>query len=165
METLAVQRTRNNVTTPAADEIRITRVFEAPRELVWKAWTTPAMRANWFGCAAFTTTKAEADVRTGGEWKVTMRAPDGLDYLAYGTYIEVSPIERIVLTHQWDRPVVDVNPPRHQTRVEVTLHDEKGRTRLEFRQTGLATEASRDSHIGGWCDSMDALSRLFPGQG
>ena len=163
METIVDQRTRNNVTTPAADGIHITRIFDAPRELVWKAWTTPAILVKWFGCSAFITTKAEVDVRTGGEWKVTMRAPDGLDYLAYGTYIDVSPIERIMLTHQWDRPVVDVNPPHHQTRVEVTLHDENGRTRLEFRQTGLATEASRDSHIGGWCDSMDALSRLFQG--
>ncbi|HQW87448.1 MAG TPA: SRPBCC domain-containing protein, partial [Flavobacteriales bacterium] len=56
----------NNVATPASDEIRITRVFDAPRALVWKAWTTPAMLVQWFGCAVFTTISAEADVRDGG---------------------------------------------------------------------------------------------------
>ena len=163
METLTAQRVRNQVATPAPDEIRITRVFEAPRALVWKAWTAPDMLLHWFGCAAFTTTRAEVDVRVGGRWQVTMRSPDGLDYLAYGTYLELSPIERIVFTHHWDRPVVDVNPPFHETRVTVTLHDEGARTRLEFRQTGLATEASRDSHIGGWCDSMDKLADRLAG--
>ncbi|MBL8001518.1 MAG: SRPBCC domain-containing protein [Flavobacteriales bacterium] len=158
MDTLLTQQARNNVRTPAADEIRITRVFDAPRELVWKAWTTPAMLVHWFGCAAFTTTHAEADVRVGGTWRVIMRSPDGEDFPAYGTYTAVRPIEHLAFTHHWEKEVAGVNPPHHRTLVTVDLHAEEGRTRLEFRQTGLATEASRDSHIGGWCDSMDALA-------
>ncbi len=149
--------TGNIVTTPTANEIRISRVFGAPRELVYKAWTTAEMLVHWFGCAAFTTVGAEADVRVGGSWRVVMRSPDGTDFTAFGRYLELSPVERIILTHQWEKQVVEVNPALHETIVTVELFDVAGGTRLEFRQTGLASEASRDSHIGGWCDSMDAL--------
>jgi uncharacterized protein YndB with AHSA1/START domain len=148
---------RNIVSTPAPDEIRITRRFNAPRALVFKAWTDPTMLVHWFGCAAFTTIDARADARAGGEWCVLMRSPDGEDFPAYGEYIEVVVPERILMTHQWEKQVVDVNPARHMTRVTVEFFEEGSGTRLEFRQTGLATIASRDSHIGGWSDSMDAL--------
>lgn len=158
METLTVQRTRNNVSTPAPDELRITRVFNAPRKLVWHAWTTPAMLVHWFGCAAFSTIDAVADLREGGRWRVVMRAPDGVDYPAYGAYTSVRPIDHLAFTHQWEKQVVEVNPANHRTLVAVDLHDEDGKTRMEFRQTGLVNAASRDSHIGGWCDSMDKLA-------
>lgn len=158
MEAPTAQRHRNSVQTPAPDEIRISRTFNAPRKLVWQAWTTPAMLVHWFGCAAFSTIDAEADVREGGRWRVVMRAPDGTDYPAYGTYTAVRPIGHLAFTHQWEKQVAGVNPADHRTLVTVDLHEEGQRTRMEFRQTGLATEASRDSHIGGWCDSMDKLA-------
>jgi len=163
METHSAQRTRNNVSTPALDELRITRVFNAPRKLVWQAWTTPAMLVHWFGCAAFSTIDAEADVCEGGQWRVVMRAPDGTDYPAYGTYTAVRPIDHLAFTHQWEKQVVEVNPANHRTQVTVDLYEEGAKTRMEFRQTGLASEDSRDSHIGGWCDSMDALAEQFAG--
>ena len=149
----------NIVTKPAADELRITRVFNAPRELVFQAWTTPAMLEHWFGCAAFTTTFAEADVRVGGEWRVGMRSPEGDNYLAFGVYKAIRPVEHLSLTHQWDRMTAHVNPSHHETLVSVDLLEEGDVTRMEFRQTGLASIASRDSHTGGWCDSFDALDR------
>jgi uncharacterized protein YndB with AHSA1/START domain len=158
MEPLTAQQQRNAVKSPAADEIRITRLFDAPRELVWKAWTTPAMLVHWFGCAAFSTEGAEVDLREGGNWRVVLRTPDGEDIPSYGTYTAVRPIGHIAFTHQWEKAPVDVNPAHHRTLVTVDLHEEGQRTRLEFRQTGLVSEASRDSHIGGWCDSMDALA-------
>ncbi|HMU15466.1 MAG: SRPBCC domain-containing protein [Bacteroidetes bacterium] len=161
METHSAQRTRNNVSTPALDELRITRVFNAPRKLVWQAWTTPAMLVHWFGCAAFSTIDAEADVCEGGQWRVVMRAPDGTDYPAYGTYTAVRPIDHLAFTHQWEKQVVEVNPANHRTQVTVDLYEEGAKTRMEFRQTGLASEDSRDSHIGGWCDSMDKLAEQF----
>ena len=152
---------RNIVSTPAPDEIRITRRFNAPRRLVFNAWTDPAMLVHWFGCAAFTTIDAWADARAGGEWRVLMRSPVGEDFPAYGSYIEVVPTERIVMTHHWEKQVAGVNPAHHPTRVTVEFFEESDVTRLEFRQTGLATIASRDSHIGGWSDSMDALYAWF----
>jgi uncharacterized protein YndB with AHSA1/START domain len=159
MPTTATE-SRNIVTTPAPDEIRIIRWFNAPRQLVFNAWTDPAMLVRWFGCAAFTTMDAQADARAGGAWRVVMRSPEGQDFPAYGEYIEVVSPERIVMTHRWEKQVAGVNPAHHRTLVTVNFFDEGTGTRLEFRQTGLATIASRDSHIGGWSDSMDALYRL-----
>ncbi len=151
----------NIISKPAPDELRITRVYSAPRELVFKAWTTPAMLEQWFGCSAFTTTFAEADVRVGGEWRVGMRSPEGDNYLAFGVYKAIRPVEHLALTHQWSRMTANVNPPDHETLVTVDLYEESGGTRMEFRQTGLATEASRDSHQGGWGDSFDALAAVL----
>jgi hypothetical protein len=68
----------------------------------------------------------------------------------------------LAFTHQWEKMVAEVNPAHHRTQVTVDLFDEGQRTRMEFRQSGLATEASRDSHIGGWCDSMDKLAQALP---
>ncbi len=148
----------NIITKPAPDELRITRVYSAPRDLVFKAWTTPAMLEKWFGCSAFTTTFAEVDVRVGGEWRVGMRSPEGDNYLAFGEYKAIRPVEHLALTHQWSRMTAGVNPPNHETLVTVDLYEEGTSTRMEFRQTGLATEVSRDSHVGGWGDSFDALA-------
>lgn len=161
METLTAQYLRNSVAVLGSDEIRITRVFDAPRELVWKAWTMPTMLVHWFGCAAFTTVSAVTDVREGGNYRVVLRNPDGEDIPIYGQYKAVHPIGHLAFTHLWEKPPVPVNPAHHKTLVTVDLHEEGQRTRLEFRQTGLATEASRDSHVGGWCDSMDALMALL----
>lgn len=161
MPTPTTQHVRNNVVTPSPDEIRITRVFDAPRDLVWKAWTNPAMLVHWFGCAAFGTVSAEADVREGGQYRVVLRNPAGEEIPIYGTYTAVRPVGHLAFTHLWAKPPVPENPAHHTTHVTVDLHAEGSRTRMEFRQTGLATEASRDSHVGGWCDSMDALALVL----
>ena len=161
MNILTAQRTRNNVATPTPDEIRITRVFDAPRELVWKAWTTPAMLVKWFGCAVFDTVDAHADVREGGSYRVVLRNPDGENIPIYGIYTAVQPIAHLAFTHLWEKAPVPENPAHHHTLVTVDLFDEHGKTRMEFRQTGLVSEASRDSHVGGWCDSMDALAGVL----
>lgn len=158
MITTSPATARNDVHMPAADELRITRVFSAPRALVYQAWTDPAMLVKWFGCAAFSIISATADAVEGGSWRVLMRSPEGEDFPAYGRYLELKPVERIVMTHHWEKRTAEVNPSHHTTRVSMELFEENDGTRLEFRQTGLANEASRDSHIGGWCDSMDALA-------
>lgn len=119
------------------------------------------MLLRWFGCAAFSRVEAKADVREGGSYRVVLRNPDGEDIPIYGRYTAVHPVGHLAFTHQWEKPPVPVNPAHHHTLVTVDLHDEGQRTRLEFRQTGLATVASRDSHVGGWCDSMDALSEAL----
>ena len=85
---------------PAANladrEIVITRVFDAPRELIWNAWTDPKHLAQWWGPRGFTTTIHEMDVRPGGVWKHTMHGPDGTDYPSQSVFIEVVKPERIV---------------------------------------------------------------------
>ena len=161
MEPLIAQGQRDAVSTPAPDEIRITRVFNAPRQLVWNAWTEPAMLVHWFGCAAFSTVDAKADVREGGQYRVVLRNPEGEDMPIYGTYMALRPTGHLAFTHLWEKPPVPENPAHHKTIVTVDLYEDGERTRMEFRQTGLASIASRDSHVGGWSDSCDALQRLL----
>jgi uncharacterized protein YndB with AHSA1/START domain len=80
----------------AEREIVITRVFDAPRELVWNAWTDPKQVVHWWGPLGFTTTIHEMDVRPGGVWRQTMHGPDGANYPNKSVFVEVSKPERIV---------------------------------------------------------------------
>lgn len=77
-------------------EIVISRIFDAPREMVWDAWTDPEKIVRWWGPGGFSLTVHEMDVRPGGVWKSTMHGPDGTDYLNDCVFIEVVKPERIV---------------------------------------------------------------------
>jgi uncharacterized protein YndB with AHSA1/START domain len=91
---------KSDVTSQESErEIVISRVFDAPRELVWKAWTDPKHVVNWWGPRGFTTTIHEMDVRPGGTWRHTMHGPDGSDYPNESTFIEIVEPERIVYQH------------------------------------------------------------------
>jgi uncharacterized protein YndB with AHSA1/START domain len=100
-----------------------TRVFDAPRELVFEAWTTPEHVAQWFGPAGFTTTTHEMNVRAGGEWRFIMHGPDGTDYPNHIFYDEVTPPERMVYRHGGDDGIVSFN-------VTVTFEEVGAQTRL-----------------------------------
>jgi uncharacterized protein YndB with AHSA1/START domain len=91
---------RNSSIEKTADrEIVITRVFDAPRELVWEAWTDPKHVVNWWGPRGFTTTIEKMDVRPSGVWKHVMHGPDGTDYPNSSVFKEVVKPERIVYSH------------------------------------------------------------------
>ena len=91
---------QNNPTENNADrEIVISRIFDAPRELVWEAWTNPQHVAQWWGPNGFSTTIEKMDVRAGGVWKQTMRGPDGMEYPNESVFQEVVKPERIVFSH------------------------------------------------------------------
>ena len=79
-------------------ELVLTRVFNAPRERVWKAWTDPNQVAQWWGPAGFTNPRCEVDVRPGGVLRIDMRGPDGTVYPMSGVYREVVSPERLVFT-------------------------------------------------------------------
>ena len=83
----------------AAREIVITRVFDAPCERVWEAWTNPQHVANWWGPNGFTTTIEEMDVHPGGVWKHVMHGPDGTDYPNSSVFKEGVKPERMVFAH------------------------------------------------------------------
>jgi uncharacterized protein YndB with AHSA1/START domain len=86
-------------TIPGDREIVITRVVDAPRELVWTAWTDPKHVVQWWGPQGFTTTIEKMDVRPGGVWKHVMHGPDGTDYPNKSIFKEVVKPERIVYSH------------------------------------------------------------------
>jgi uncharacterized protein YndB with AHSA1/START domain len=88
------QKTQANLDNPV--EIVISRVFAAPRELVWQAWTDARHVGRWWGPAGFTTTTHSLDFRPGGSWRYTMHGPDGRDYPCCIEYIEIVPLSRLV---------------------------------------------------------------------
>jgi uncharacterized protein YndB with AHSA1/START domain len=122
-------------------EIVITRVFDAPRELIWNAWTDPKQIVQWWGPRGFTTTIDEMDVRPGGVWRHTMHGPDGTDYPNKNVFIEVVKPERIVYSltggKQGDR----------STQAEVTwTFEAKGqKTKLTLRM--LFPSAKSREHV------------------
>lgn len=135
-------------------ELVITRLFKAPRDLVFKAWADPEHLAHWPGPKGFTASADKFDCSPGGFYRTCLHAPDGSDHWVRGTYLEVSPPERLVFTHAWE----DENGrPGPETIVTVTFKDADGQTRMRFHQAVFASTASRDGHEGGWNQSFDRL--------
>ena len=108
---------------PSDREIVSTRGFNAPRELVFKAWTDPDHLVHWWGPQGFTNTFHEFDLRPGGTWRFVMHGPDGTDYQNKSVFSEIVKPERIVFDH--------VSGPRFQ--VTATFADQAGKTRVTFR--------------------------------
>ena len=90
------------VTTPSEREIRVERMFDAPRDRVFAAYTDPELVPEWYGPRGTTTIVDRMDVRTGGAWRFVMRESDGSETGFRGTYREVTPPERIVQTFEWE---------------------------------------------------------------
>lgn len=118
-------------------EIRIERIFDAPRGLVWEAWTDPEHIAKWWGPNGFTTTTSRFDFRVGGQWLHTMHGPDGTDYPNEVTYTAITEPERIEYDHG----------PGHIFQVTVRFDTvENERTRLSMRML-FPTQEQRDFTI------------------
>lgn len=144
--------------TQATEEISLTltRVFDAPRSLVYRMWSEPEHLAAWCYPKDFTVPEAQMDFRVGGVNSATLRSPGGEDYRMRSVYKEILPGERLVFTHCW---LDEDGKPGHETLVTVTFEDAGagGKTRLTFHQTRFESEASRDSHAEGWGETLDHL--------
>jgi uncharacterized protein YndB with AHSA1/START domain len=125
--------------TANANEIAITRFYDAPVQLVWDAWTDPKQVAQWWGPRGFTLTTHSKDLRPGGSWVYTMHGPDGVDYPNDTKYIEVVPLSRLV----YDHGANDGRPPLFRVTVDFT--DLGGTTRMDMRMTLPTPEAARDT--------------------
>ncbi len=142
-------------------EISLTRVFDAPRELVFAAWTEPRHVAKWWGPEGFTNTIAEMDVRPGGTWRFVMHGPDGTDYRNESVYDEVVQPERLVLTH--------LSGPRFQ--MTATFEKEGGgegeKTRLSvrmvFESAELRDQVAREfGAVEGLAQTLGRLAGYLP---
>jgi|SRR3954447_2592921 uncharacterized protein YndB with AHSA1/START domain len=149
------------VTLPADNTILITREFDAPQRLVWKAYTTPELIKRWWAGEKGTVTSAEVDLRVGGTWRYVMTANEGFEVAFRGEYREIEPAERLVNTEVFEGLP---DPDDHAGLVTVTLTEKDGRTSMEML-CEYRDRADRDAVIdsgmeGGMQESMDALEKV-----
>ncbi len=142
---------KNFVEGKRAGEMILTRVFDAPRELVFRAWSDRAHLTKWWGPKGFTLPGCEMDFRTGGAYRFVMRGPDGQDNPFHGVYREIVRNERIVFTAILDKL------PGHELLTTVTFADEGGKTKLTVRQTTPPGEAGRGQNQG-WSETLERLA-------
>ena len=145
------------VTLPTDERILITREFDAPRHLVWKAWTTPELVGRWWSGNRGETTVAEIDLRVGGTWRYVMVTDDGFEAAFRGEYREIVPNERIVATEVYE------GMPEAEALNTVTFAEADGRTTLTMLVEHASKEA-RDAHISsgmeiGMQEGMDLLEQ------
>jgi uncharacterized protein YndB with AHSA1/START domain len=123
-----------NVTRVSDTELHLTREFDAPRDLVWKAMTDPALMSRWWGPRRYKTVVDTMDVRPGGKWRMRNIAADGGEHAFRGEYREIVPPERIVMTFEYE-PL-----PGHISVETMTLTERDGRTLLTVRDQFASKE-------------------------
>ena len=142
----------------AERELVITRLFDAPRELVFRAWTEPDRAVRWWGPQGFTTAHYEIDFRPGGSYRVCMRSPEGIEHWQRGVCREVVEPERLVFTFAWEDAE---GRPGHETVVTVDFAEVGARTRLTLHQAVFETVTARDLHQGGWASALECLAEYL----
>ena len=147
-------------------ELVLTRLIDAPRERLYRAWTDPEMLTQWFAPLPYTTPRAELDVRPGGSNLVVMAGPDGQEMPSRGVYLEVVPNEKIVFTDAFVSAWVP--SPKPFMTVILTFEDEAGKTRYTARVRHWTAE-DKETHekMGfhqGWGMCADQLTALVTRQ-
>ena len=151
----------------AQHELVIERVFDAPVELVWRAWTHPEHVMRWWGPKGNTSPACEIDLRVGGKYLWAMRSAEGQDLWSTGVYREIVPFERIVCTNSFADENGNLVPASHygmtadlplEMVATVTFENLGGKTRLTLRHEGLPLGEMRDGATAGWNESFDKLA-------
>jgi uncharacterized protein YndB with AHSA1/START domain len=136
----------------------IVRTLDAPRELVFAAWTDPARGKQWMAPAEMSVADVGGELRPGGAWRLDMRRESGESFRVRGVYREIVPPEKLVFTHAW---LHDDGSTGHETLVTVTFEALGAqKTRMTFRQAEFESVEDRDGHREGWGESFDNLETL-----
>jgi uncharacterized protein YndB with AHSA1/START domain len=143
---------------PGERELVITRVFDAPRELVWKAWTDPSRAIAWWGPRAYPATSMQMDVRVGGTWRMCLTSvEDGRELWQHGEFREVEEPERLAFTFVWE----EEGERGIENLVTIDFEDRGGKTLMTFRHAPFLSAGERDGHAGGWSSTFDRLADLL----
>jgi len=159
-----MHESKNESGSSADHEFVITRVFDAPREVVFKAWTDPQRLKRWWGPKGFTNPACEVDARPGGAIRIDMRAPDGVVYPMTGTFVEVVEPERLVFISA----ALDANgEPLFEVLNTVTFSEEGGKTKLTVHASVSKVKGEAAPHLAGmekgWSMSLDRLAEEVQG--
>lgn len=143
-------------------DLSIERMFDAPRELVWQAWTDPRHVALWWGPRGMTTRVDALDLRPGGDWRYVMVAPDGSEYPQQGTFTEIVPPGKIVTSALFDYGAAEP----HQMVLKYEFEDLGDKTKMTMTITHATVEMRREHQamgvIEGWNLNWDSLVDYLP---
>ncbi len=157
-----------NTTTMETENIKLqlNRVFDAPREMVFRAWTEGNQFAQWFGAAACHGSELKSvklDARVGGKYRIQVRRPDGEYFTTVGVYREVKSPERLVFTWQFEKDgsgdqFGEVEPPEMLVTIELKARGKQ--TELSLTHERFASVESRDRHEEGWTRCLAELGKF-----
>jgi uncharacterized protein YndB with AHSA1/START domain len=152
------------VTLPTDEQILITRDFDAPRHLVYKAWTTPELVKRWWHAKRGEVTVAEIDLQVGGKWRYVAVTPDGMEVGFHGEYREIVPNERLVTTEIYEGLPEGVSEEDAATLNTATFEEDNGRTTLTIL-VEAKNKASRDAIVesgmeAGLQDALDLAEEV-----
>lgn len=139
------------------DELIVSRIFNAPRELIFRLWTDPEHAMHWWGPPMCPAVEMNMDVRVGGKWRNCLKsAEDGSLLWQHGEFREIDPPRRLVFTFTWDNNQY-LEFPNVPMLVTLTFEEREGGTLVTLRQTGFHSIADRDGHGVGWSGTFDRL--------
>ncbi len=151
------------------NELVITRTFNAPRELVWKAWTEPEHLKKWIGPKGYTSPDYTMDFRVGGRYHSSMMDEKGNKIWAAGTYTEIIPMEKIVCTDSFADENGNAVLSDHygmpgmpkQMTITVLLEEDNGKTKVTVIHSGMPAGEMQQGATMGWNSSLDKLAGLL----
>ena len=153
--------------------LEIRRVFNAPREAVWQAWTRSDLLKRWTGPAGFTAPAYTLDLRVGGRYLLCMRSPEGKEYWSTGVYREIDAPRKLVMSDSFADEKGNVVPASHygleteyplELQVTITLEERDGRTEMLLQHAGMPQGKERDGARDGWTSSFDKFAALVEGE-
>jgi uncharacterized protein YndB with AHSA1/START domain len=151
-------------------DLIITRLFDAPRELVWKAWTESERVMRWWGPKGFTSPVSKINLRVGGEYLNCMRSPEGKDYWSKGVFREIVVPERLVMTDSFADENGNTVPGSYygmskdfplEMLISVMFEEYDGKTKITLRHTGMPSDADSKGAGQGWNESLDKLAEYL----
>ena len=163
---MAENKARRNVA-ENTNELVITRIFDAPRKMVWKAWTEPERMKRWWGPKNFTAPVIKIDFRIGGKYLYCMRSPEGQDFWSTGVYREIVEPERIVYTDSFSDEKGTPVPPSYygisgdwpaEFLVILTFEEHEGKTKMTLKHAAILAGEMSDMARAGWNESFDKLA-------
>lgn len=159
----------NEATSTTERALVITRIFNAPVEAVWKAWTDPKQLMKWWGPKDFASPACNIDLRVGGKYLFCMRSPDGKDFWSTGTYLEIVPLQKIVFTDSFSDGKGNIVPASTygmsdmalEMQVTITFENLGGKTKFTLQHVGLPAGEIGDMTSAGWNQSFDKLGVII----
>ena len=142
--------------TASARRLQVRRVFDAPPQRLFQAWTTPEELKHWHAPGPLSCVLAEIDLRVGGRFRIHMREPDGKEHRVVGAYRVIDPPKRLAYTWQWETK--STNNDLVETLVTIEFLPRGTGTELVLTHEGFASEEARTSHEHGWSAIMEKLA-------